>query len=94
METLNSHISAHEVWKALERLLQKHEQYELEDDLVVKESITRTGGKLYVIRALNGAEAAVKSELATVSGSRAYCGAGTWVLRAAEISALFKKASL
>ena len=93
MEAVELHTSSQQVQLALEQLLQKHGVQGSQDDVVVKESITRTGRKLYVIIALNGAEQVVKNELAPVSEPRAYCGAGTWVLRQKEIYELVRKAA-
>ena len=47
--------------------------YGSEDDIIVKESITRTGRTLYIVTSLNGAEPVVKKEIAAASGSCAYC---------------------
>ena len=88
------HIQSQEVHSALTQLLQRQGVYGSEEDIIVKESTTRTGRALYIVSALNGAEPVVKSEIAAISGPRAYCGAGVWVLRQEEICELIRKASL
>ena len=93
MEPVELHTSSQQVQLALEQLLQRHGVQGSQDAVVVKESSTRTGRKLYIITALNGAEQVVKNELAPVSEPRAYCGAGTWVLRQKEIYELVRRAA-
>ena len=92
MEAPKPFICCEQVRLALIRVLQTYEADEVDDDIVVKESITRTGRKMYILIAANGAEQPVKRGLVGVAGPRSYCGAGTWVLREGEALRLLQKA--
>jgi hypothetical protein len=86
-------VTSEQVRTALAELLERQGAYGVADDVVVRELVTRTGRKMYTIIVTNGAEQVVKGLLSGFTGPYGYCGAGTWVLREAAVSALFKRAA-
>jgi len=84
-------VTSEQVRAALAELLERQGEYAIGDDVVVKESRTCTGRKLYTVIAKNGSESVVKNALTATAGPYGHCGAGTWVLREAAILELFEK---
>jgi len=85
-------MEAPQVHEALKRLLERHGEYCLDNDLVVKCCMTRTGRALYVVIAVNGAGPALEDELDPLCRRRSGCGSGVWVLRQSDVSELLRKA--